>query len=79
VEQSAYSGAKRIETSITVIRADGTRQEYGVVDDSSWGWRQRLVAALRTRRLNREARRANPSIPRTSLLALARHVFYGGN
>lgn len=79
MEQSARSGAKRVETSVTVIRADGTRQDYGVVDDSSWGWRQRLKAALRTRKLNNEARRANPSVPRTSLLQLVRHVFYGGN
>lgn len=55
-EQSAKGPVKRAQISIEVIRADGTREELGVVSDSSrlwrWGFGQ-LLARRRIHRLNR--------------------------
>jgi hypothetical protein len=46
---------KRVVLEAVVIRADGTREDLGVVSDSSWVWRfgpGRLLAAWRTRKAN---------------------------
>ena len=53
-----FSPVKRASIEVTVTRADGTVQHYGCVADSRWWWRfglPRLLAHLRTRRLNKQA------------------------
>ena len=51
---SAKGPVKRVQIEATVIRADGTREDLGVVSDSKWRWwdpRKRL-ADRRIRKAN---------------------------
>lgn len=53
---SAKGPVKRLQIEAVVIRADGTREDLGVVSDSSLRWRfgpGRFLAWRRTRRANR--------------------------
>jgi hypothetical protein len=52
----AFVKPKRVQIEATVIRADGTCSDLGVISDSSPLWRYgpgRLMALWRTRRTNR--------------------------
>jgi len=60
---AAKAGVKKVTTEVTVIRADGTVQNYGAVSSSSAGIVKRLFVRWRTQRLNRAAHRANPEVP----------------
>ncbi len=63
MDLGAKAGVKRVVTEVTVVRADGTVQNYGAVSDSSAGPIRRWLAERRIRRLNREAHRRNPEVP----------------
>jgi len=52
MEQTGKGPVKRVQIAATIIRADGTTEELGVIADSKWYWR--LVGKrLATRRINR--------------------------
>jgi hypothetical protein len=58
-ELGAEGKVKRVQIEATVIRANGEREQLGVVSDSAKRWRfgpGRLRAWWRTRRANKKAR-----------------------
>ena len=71
---------KIVETvEITVTRADGTVQNYGIAPGSDASIRERWRFATRTRRLNFEANRVNPAVPTTSIWKVIKFTLTGGN
>lgn len=59
-EVSGAGPVKRVQIEAVVIRADGTRENLGVVSDSSPLWKYgpgRLLARWRTQQANKKARR----------------------
>lgn len=54
-EVMGKSPVKRVQIQATVIRADGTREELGVISDSNfrWRWFHRFFANRRIARANR--------------------------
>lgn len=54
MDQNAYGPVKQVQIMATVIRADGTVEELGVVSDSKWKW-----WSLRRRAAGRRIRQAN--------------------
>jgi hypothetical protein len=55
---SAKGAVKQVQIEAVVIRADGTREDLGVISDSKWHRLdpRRLLAARRTRKANERAR-----------------------
>jgi hypothetical protein len=53
--ESAQQKIKQVQIEVSVIRADGTVEELGVVSDSGWkAWDPRkLLASRRIRQANR--------------------------
>ncbi len=53
--EPGFGKLKRVQIEAVVIRADGTRENLGVVSDSAWRRfdLRRWLAARRTRRANR--------------------------
>jgi len=39
MEQAGKGPVKRVQIAATIIRADGTVEELGVIADSKWYWR----------------------------------------
>jgi len=58
-EVSGKGPVKRIVVEAVVIRADGTREDLGVVADSQKRWRFGLGRARARRRIKRANRRIN--------------------
>jgi hypothetical protein len=58
--QNARGPVKRVQLEAVVIRADGTREELGVIADSSKRWRfglGRLLASRKIKKANARTRR----------------------
>lgn len=58
MQTTTVGKVKRVQIEATVIRADGRREELGLISDSAWYWRWgigRWLAARRTRKVNARA------------------------